>query len=80
MPIRIKLKDQEKPIMVRVNRDVWTKAFEQAREKNGMIEINEDGRTLAIKAREIVLWELVDEPDHPGVSPEPVAAEAAAAV
>jgi len=71
VPIRIKLKDRDAPIMVRVARDAWAKAFEQAREKNGMIEIHEDGRTLAIKAREIVLWESVDEDSAPEVAPDP---------
>lgn len=74
MPIRIKLKDQETPILVRVDADEWTKAYERARDSNGMIQIHEDGRTLAIKAREIVLWESVSEPvsrSEPEAEPEP---------
>jgi hypothetical protein len=70
MPIRIKLKDQIEPLIVRVDADEWAKAYERARGMNGMIEIHEDGRTLAIKAGEIVLWELV-----PDSEPEPQAAE-----
>lgn len=72
MPIRIKLKDQEQPLVIRVNADEWTKAYERARSTNGMIQVHEDGRTLAINAREIVLWESVSEPDSdPGPVAEP---------
>jgi len=74
MPIRIKLKDQEQPLVIRVNADEWTKAYERARSTNGMIQVHEDGRTLAINAREIVLWESVSEPDsEPDSDPGPVA-------
>jgi hypothetical protein len=80
MPIRIKLKDQDKPIQIRVDADEWSKAYERARGTNGMIEIHEDGRTLAINAGEIVLWELVPDSDpeaesdpDPATEPDPEA-------
>jgi hypothetical protein len=79
MPIRIKLKDQETLITVRVDADQWAKAYEHARETGGMIEIHEDGRTLAINAGEIVLWESVPE-DGNGSAPEPLAASAPVAL
>jgi hypothetical protein len=63
MPIRIKLKDQDQPIMIRVDADEWAKAYERARSTNGMIQVHEDGRTLAINAGQIVLWESISDPD-----------------
>ena len=62
MPIRIKLKDEDQPLTIRVDAGEWAKAFEHAREGNGIIEVHEGGRTLAINARQIVFWETVREP------------------
>lgn len=83
MPIRIKLKDQEQPILIRVDADEWTKAYERARSTNGMVQIREDGRILAISAQQIVFWETVSDPESPPEAepqPEPAAEPEAVAL
>jgi len=64
MPIRIKLKEEEQPLTIRVNAEEWAKAYRRALDNNGMIEVQEDGRTLAINPRLIVFWEEIPEQDQ----------------
>jgi hypothetical protein len=62
MPIRIKLREESQPLVIRVDADEWAKAYRQALDNNGMIEVQEDGRTLAINPHQILFWEEITEP------------------
>jgi hypothetical protein len=60
MPIRIKL-TEDQTLVIRANGDEWARAYKNALENNGMIEVHEDGRTLAINPRQILFWEEIQE-------------------
>ncbi len=63
MPIRIKL-TEDQTLLIRANGDEWAKAYKNALDNNSMIQVHEDGRTLAINPRQILFWEEV--PEEPG--------------
>ncbi len=63
MPIRIKL-TEDQTLLIRANGDEWAKAYKNALDNNSMIQVHEDGRTLAINPRQILFWEEIpEEPD-----------------
>lgn len=62
MPIRIKLTEGQM-LVIRANGEEWSRAYKNALENNSMIEVHEDGRTLAINPRQILFWEEVPERD-----------------
>ena len=61
MPIRIKLTEGQ-VLVVRADSVEWARAYKHALENNSMIEVHEDGRTLAINPRQILFWEEFSEP------------------
>jgi hypothetical protein len=61
MPIRIKLKEEDQPLLIRVDADEWGKAYKRALDNHTMVEVHEDGRTLAINPRQILFWEEIRE-------------------
>ncbi len=61
MSIKIKL-TEDQVLVIRANADEWARAFRNALETNGVIEVHEaDGRTLAINPHRILFWEEVPE-------------------
>lgn len=64
MPIRIKL-TEDQVLVIKANGDEWAKAYKHALENNGMIQVHEDGRTLAINPRQILFWEELPEEQDP---------------
>jgi hypothetical protein len=62
MPIRIKL-TEDQILVIRANGEEWARAYKNALENNSMIEVHEDGRTLAINPRQILFWEEILEQD-----------------
>lgn len=65
MPIRIKL-TEDQTLVIRADADAWAKAYKSALDNNSMIEVHEDGRTLAINPRQILFWEEI--PDQGSVA------------
>jgi len=63
MPIRIKL-TEDQILVIRADADEWAKAYKRALDNNSMIEVHEDGRTLAINPRQILFWEEIPEQDQ----------------
>jgi hypothetical protein len=66
MPIRIKL-TEDQTLVIRVDTEDWSRAYKSALDNNSMIEIREDGRTLAINPRQILFWEEIPDQDPAGV-------------
>jgi hypothetical protein len=62
MPIRIKLTDDQ-VLLIRADSDEWARAYKNALENNGMIEVHEGERTLAINPRQILFWEEIPDRD-----------------
>lgn len=50
-------------LVIRANGEEWSRAYRNALENNSMIEVHEDGRTLAINPRQILFWEEIPEQD-----------------
>jgi hypothetical protein len=67
MPIRIKL-IEDQVLSIRANADEWARAYKNALDNNSMIEVHEDGRTLAINPRQILFWEEIPDQDQDQVA------------
>lgn len=63
MPIRIKL-TEDQVLVIRADADEWARAYKSALDHNSMIEVHEDGRTLAINPRQILFWEEIPEQEQ----------------
>jgi hypothetical protein len=59
MSIRIKLAEEDQILVIRADADEWAKAYKNAVDNNGVIEVHQEGRTLAINPRQIVFWEQI---------------------
>jgi hypothetical protein len=62
MAIRIKL-TEDQVLLVRADSDEWARAYKNALDNNGMIEVHEGRRTLAINPRQILFWEEIPDAD-----------------
>jgi hypothetical protein len=69
MSIRIKLAEDQ-VLVVRVDADAWSKAYQRALDNNSMIEVHQEDRTLAINPRQILFWEEIREPDQAPSAPQ----------
>jgi hypothetical protein len=70
MSIRIKL-SEDQVLVVRVDAGEWSKAYQKALDHNGMIEVHDGDRTLAINPRRVLFWEEIRDPDRAQTEGQP---------